>query len=110
MDYFLKELSEQYIYDLILLVCDNAGWHKSKSLAVPSNILIMHIPPYTPEMNPIEQIRDEIREKGFANQCFQTLASVVDRLCETMRGLTQDTIKSISFRNSDMFIFYLRMV
>jgi putative transposase len=70
MNYFLKELSEQFKDDVILLVCDNAGWHKSKELIIPSNISILNIPPYTPEMNPVEQLWHEIREKGFANQIF----------------------------------------
>ena len=39
--------------------------HKSKGLKTPDNIRIIHIPPYTPEMNPIEQIRKQIRSMGF---------------------------------------------
>ncbi|TRW27017.1 hypothetical protein FL857_04730 [Criibacterium bergeronii] len=41
---------------MILLICDGASWHKSKGLKIPKNIKIIHIPTYTPEMNPIEQI------------------------------------------------------
>ncbi|WP_295688634.1 hypothetical protein [uncultured Leptotrichia sp.] len=39
-----------------ILVCDGAVWHKSKNLEILGNIIMTHIPPYTPEMNPIEQI------------------------------------------------------
>ena len=56
MNYFLEELSKTYPKDQILLVCDGAAWHKSKGLKVPDNIKLLFIPPYTPEMNPIEQI------------------------------------------------------
>ena len=56
MNYFLEELSKTYPKDQILLVCDGAAWHKSKGLIVPDNIKLLFIPPYTPEMNPIEQI------------------------------------------------------
>ena len=65
MNIFLKELSKTYKNDMILLVCDGATWHKSKGLRIPENIEIMHIPPYTPEMNPIEQIWKQIRTMGF---------------------------------------------
>ena len=41
---------------MIMLCCDGAVWHKSKTLQVPENIALFYIPPYTPEMNPIEQI------------------------------------------------------
>ena len=53
---FMAELSKKYPDDIILLVCDGAGWHKSKTLICPENIKLLSIPPYTPEMNPIEQI------------------------------------------------------
>lgn len=56
MNVFMQELSKEYEQDMILLICDGASWHKSKGLKIPKNIKIIHIPPYTPEMNPIEQI------------------------------------------------------
>ena len=52
---------------MILLCCDGAAWHRSKELNIPENIVLFHIPPYTPEMNPIEQIWKEIRKRGFRN-------------------------------------------
>ena len=51
---FLHELSKQYEDDMIFLCCDGAAWHKSKTLCIPENIVLFFIPPYTPEMNPIE--------------------------------------------------------
>ena len=56
MNFFLEKLSEQYTDDYILLICDGAAWHKSTELIIPENIELFFIPPYTPEMNPIEQI------------------------------------------------------
>ena len=98
MNVFLKELSEQYPEDMILLCCDGAAWHKSKTLQVPVNIVLFHIPPYTPEMNPIEQIWQEIRKRGFRNEGFASLAKVIDRLCDTICSLASDVIKSITGR------------
>lgn len=98
MNLFLRDLSKEYADDVIVLVCDGASWHKSNSLQIPDNIELFFIPPYTPEMNPIEQIWEEIREKGFRNECFQTLAKVVDRLCDTICSLSIDTIMSITHR------------
>lgn len=54
MNIFSQELSKQYKNDVILLACDGAAWYKSKGLNIPENIIITHIPLYTPEMNPIE--------------------------------------------------------
>ena len=96
---FLAELSKQYPDDLILLVCDGAAWHRSKTLVCPENIQLLSIPPYTPEMNPIEQIWKQIRSMGFRNEIFHSLADVVDRLCDTICRLTNDIVKSITGRD-----------
>jgi hypothetical protein len=99
MNIFLRELSGQFSNDMILLCCDGATWHKSKSLDVPDNIVLFHIPPATPEMNPIEQIWAELRKRGFKNEVFATLDKVVDRLCDTICTLSVDIIKSITGRD-----------
>ena len=105
MNVFLKELSKQYPEDMILLCCDGAAWHKSQSLQVPENIELFYIPPYTPEMNPIEQIWKELRKLGFRNEIFVTLEKVVDRLCETICRLSSALIRSITGRDWIIAIF-----
>jgi len=99
MNVFLEYLSAQYPDDYILLVADSATWHKSKDLMMPHNIEMFYLPPYTPEMNPIEQVWAWLRIHGFRNEIFLTLERVVDRLCETIRSLSVDTVKSISHRD-----------
>ena len=105
MNVFLKELSKQYPADMILLCCDGAAWHKSESLQVPENIELFYIPPYTPEMNPIEQIWKELRKLGFRNEIFATLDKVIDRLCETICRLSSTLIHSITCRDWIIAIF-----
>ncbi len=99
MNVFLEKLSEAYPDDRILLVCDGASWHRAKALVIPPNIRLLFLPPATPEMNPIEQIWSEIRKRGFKNEIFQTLSKVVDRLCDTICSLSNNTIKSITGRD-----------
>ncbi|KXW21533.1 DDE endonuclease [Streptococcus pneumoniae] len=55
MNAFLEELSQAYPDDYLLLVMDNAIWHKSSTLKIPTNIGFAFIPPYTPEMNPLNK-------------------------------------------------------
>ncbi|CAI3513624.1 IS630 family transposase [Enterococcus cecorum] len=98
MNEFLKRLSREFKEDYLILIMDNAVWHKSKTLNIPENIELMFIPPYIPELNPIEQIWKEIREKVFANEVFPTLEHVIDRLCETINNLTNEVVKSICKR------------
>ena len=99
MNVFLDHLSLSYPDDIIILVCDGAAWHKAKALNIPENIRLVFIPPYIPEMNPIEQIWKEIRKRGFRNEIFQTLNKVVNRLCDTIRSISAETITSITARN-----------
>jgi transposase len=99
MNAYLKELSEQFSETYVLLVCDNAGWHKSHGLIIPNNIELIFIPPYTPEMNPQEQVWDEIREKYFANRFFASLEDAVQMLCEAVQGLKTSTLSSLTCRH-----------
>ena len=89
MNVFLEELSKTYSEDHILLVCDGAGWHRSKGLKVPRNITLLRIPPYTPEMNPIEQIWKQLRSMGFKNEVFKTLKAVFKIFCKRVNCDTQ---------------------
>ena len=98
MNIFLEELSKRYSDEMILLCCDGAAWHKANALQVPENIYLFFIPPYTPEMNPIEQIWKELRKIGFRNEVFATLDKVVDRLCDTINSLSANLIHSITAR------------
>lgn len=75
---FLNELSNRFPNDYILLCQDRASWHRSKTLVIPNNIEPFFIPPATPEMNPLEQIWEELKEKHFDNRFFRTLTKVVD--------------------------------
>ena len=95
---FLQKLSEQYKDDVILLCCDGPAWHKAKALVIPDNIELFFLPPYTPEMNPIEQIWKEIRKRGFQNEVFASLEKVMDRLSDTICSLSNELIRSITGR------------
>jgi len=98
MNVFLSGLSAAFPDDMILLAVDRASWHTTKNLKIPANIRLFYLPPCTPEMNPIEQIWKEIRKRGFKNEIFATLEKVVDRLCDVINSLSQETIFSVTSR------------
>lgn len=100
MNVFLAELSKAYPDDYILLLLDNAAWHRSSAMVVPDHIELYPLLPYTPELNPIEMIWDEVREKGFRNEIFKHLEAVIDRLCLTVKELSEDVqrVSSITYR------------
>lgn len=92
----LREIAEitgyncRYVGDLV------EKYRKNGLAAITENHY--HIPPYTPETNPIEQIWKELRKRGFRNEIFATLNKVVERLCDTICSLKRSDIQSITAR------------
>ncbi|MCW3111061.1 MAG: transposase family protein [Segetibacter sp.] len=80
MTLFLQQLSQQYSKYRIVMLLDKAGWHVSKNLELPENVKLMHLTPYSPELNPVELLWREIRAKYFKNRIFETLDAVEDTL------------------------------
>ena len=90
MQIFLDEVASRHLDERIIMILDGAGWHKSKLLRVPHNIRLVSLPPYSPELNPVEHIWDELREKSFHNRVFDSLNSLEDHLEESLRNLELD--------------------
>ena len=98
MSIFLEEISKRYPNEYICMFMDGASAHSLKGLKVPDNMTIEKIPPYSPDVNPSENIWDEIREKFFGNIVFDSMGAVEDRLVEAAKYYEshQETIQSIT--------------
>ena len=73
MSRFLVQVSETHEHDFMVMVLDGASLHKCKELKVPVNITLVFLPPYSPELNPTEQIWNTLRRDYFANRVFDSL-------------------------------------
>jgi len=87
MSLFLEEIARRYRGEFILMFMDRAGWHNSKSLRTPANMKLAFLPPYSPELNPQEQIWDELREKYFGNRLFKNIETVIDTAVQGLQYL-----------------------
>ena len=98
MNCFLLQLASQYNQYRIVLLLDKAGWHISKDLALQGNIVLMHLPPYSPELNPVELLWREIRNKYFHNKIFNSLDQVEDTLSIALANYhhNSDAIKQLA--------------
>jgi len=96
MSIFLGELGRRHPDEFILLVLDGAGWHRAKRLQIPENIFPVPLPPYSPELNPLEHLWDELREKWFQNLVFNNIDAVEDRLVEALSTLERDASRVFS--------------
>lgn len=80
MNCFLEQLTACYQDYRIIMILDKAGWHISKTLRLPDNVMFMHLPPYSPELNPVELLWREIRARHFHNRIFDSLDDVENSL------------------------------
>jgi len=84
MSIFLKQVSERFRNDKILMIADKAAWHTTEKLIIPENVKLAFLPPYSPRLNPVEHLWKEIREKWFANRVFESIAAVEDQLFDAL--------------------------
>jgi hypothetical protein len=84
-----------------VLVCDGAGWHqRGKKLSVPDNITLLSLPPYSPELNPMENVWDYLRQNKLCATVWETYDDILDACQSAWRFLTNDPdrIRSIGHR------------
>ena len=84
-----------------ILVLDGAGWHQMGSrLKVPNNITLMPLPPYAPELNPVENIWQYLRQNQLSHTVWESASNIVDTCCDAWNALIQSpaTITSIASR------------
>ena len=85
-----------------VLVLDGAGWHKlGGALCLPDNISLLTLPPYSPELNPVENVWQFLRQNHLSNRVFATYDAIVDACCQAWNALiAQPTrIQSITTRS-----------
>jgi transposase len=71
MNHHLRFIREQAGTDVhVLLVLDRAGWHVAKALEVPSNLTLLYLPPYSPELNPLERLWVYLRSHYLSNRAY----------------------------------------
>jgi len=95
MSVFLAKLSLKHPLEKIALIMDGAGWHKSTNLEVPENIKIFFLPPYSPELNPVERLWLYIKQNILSNKIYNTIEDLESALCEFINRLPQKAVKNI---------------
>ena len=88
---FLNEFSLQDPEEFKIIVLDNGAFYKSKSLVIPSNIVFVFLPPYSPELNPAEKMWAIIK-RDFTNQLFENLEQIGEYIASTIIKLTPEQI------------------
>jgi hypothetical protein len=72
-----------------VITLDGAGWHqRGGALIVPENISLLSLPPYSPELNPVENIWQYLRQNYLANRVYDTYSDIVEACCAAWNALT----------------------
>ncbi len=103
MNLHLTEISTQVAPGAhVVMTVDGAGWHKlGGELRLPQNISLLVLPPYSPELNPVENVWQFLRQNYLANRVFDTYTAIVNACCQAWNALIADpdTIRSIGSRS-----------
>ena len=99
MQIFINELVGRYPNEYILMIVDWASNHTSDKLKFPKNIKFLPLPSKAPQLNPIENMWHEVREKWFWNKVFNSMDAVENQLVETLVDIEndKDRVKSITW-------------
>jgi hypothetical protein len=74
-----------------VLVLDQAGWHGAKALRVPDTITLVPLPPYSPDLNPVERVWLYLRERFLSHRLLADYEAVVNACCDAWNALTADS-------------------
>jgi transposase len=102
MEEHLAEISATVAPDAhAVLILDQAGWHLARALVVPKNITILPLPPRSPELNPVENIWQFMRDNWLSNRVFNGYDDIVAHCCAAWNDLIDQPwrIRSIGRRN-----------
>ncbi len=101
---YLQAFSKHRETEYKIVVIDNAGFHSTRNISVPDNILLLNIPPYCPELNPCEKIWQHIKSR-FKNHTFETMKNVKDWLATSVNQMTEKQIMSITLNEKYLTSF-----
>jgi transposase len=85
-----------------VIILDGAGWHQTGGrLVVPANLALLHLPPYSPELNPVENVWQYLRQNFLSNRVFENYEAIVDACCDAWNALMAlpERIRSITQRD-----------
>lgn len=99
MSIFLKQVSEAHPGEFNIMVVDGASSHKSKDLKVPVNVSLVLLPPYSPELNPAEQVWNRLRKNYFANKVFDSLEAATRQAEHGLSGMAANLGAMVSLTN-----------
>ena len=83
------------------MIWDGAGYHTSGDLVVPSNVSLIQLPPYSPELNPVENLWHYLRAHHWSNREYEGYKELQEEAVRSVRMVCQDMEKLKTICNAD---------
>ena len=105
-----KHIMEQHLLQIsqatkdgrhAVVIMDGAGWHTDGIDTDFNNVTIIKLPPYSPELNPIEQVWSWMRQHHLANRTFKGYENIVDEVCHAWNNFVSDSQRVINMCSRD---------
>jgi transposase len=90
---YLDEFSTQNPNEFKIIVLDNGAFHKAKALRIPNNIGLIFLPPYSPELNPAENMWQGFK-RNFTGKLHKSLDEVSQFISNEIKTLTEESIRT----------------
>ena len=92
---FLEKFSEVFHESLNLLVLDKGRFHQANALKIPENVVLLFLPPYSPELNPIERLWQDLKAKLFT-QSYKTLEAMQAKVTEILENYSDAVVAKLT--------------
>ena len=79
-----------------VMLLDQAGWHGARALVVPGNVTLVPLPPYSPQLNPVERVWLYLRERHLSHRLLNGYDAIVDACCAAWNQLTPERLRSLT--------------
>ena len=85
-----------------VLIVDQAGWHLTPKLAIPDNITVLALPPRSPELNPVENVWQFMRDNWLSNRIFKSYEDIAALCCQALEQPHRPTMEDHVPRHAQM--------
>ncbi|CBH23714.1 transposase [Salinibacter ruber] len=91
----MEAFSRRFSESINVLILDDGRFHKANTLTIPDNVRLIFLPPYSPELNPVERFWQDLKSY-LAFDLHETLPELKERVSEKLHSYTDEAVASLT--------------
>jgi transposase len=92
---YLDQFSKAYSDSFNVMILDRGKFHQAQRLEIPHNVALVFLPPYSPELNPIERLWEDIKDE-ISDELYPTIQALMDKVASILNRYTKEEIQSLT--------------